>query len=50
MGTFFTVLSLGLFIGFIVWLILEARRAPTIPSDQDPDYYPYLNDPLDPRD
>lgn len=40
MGTFFTVLSLALFIGFIIWLIIEARHVPPLPSDQDPDYYP----------
>lgn len=44
MGTFFAVLSIGLFASFIIWLIIEARRAPNLPSDQDPDYYPTYTD------
>lgn len=39
-----TALSILLFVAFIIWLIIEARRAPTLPSDQDPDYYPTYQD------
>lgn len=51
MANFFTYLSLALFFGFIIWLVIDAYNAPEVPPAEDPDYYPtYLNDPLDPRD
>lgn len=46
MSTLFTILSIGLFIAFIGYLIYDALHAPDLPPSDDPDLPAY--DPQEP--